>query len=243
MRLRKRRTYHAYADIYDRFKGDRSSSVELILSLIGKYKHDAHSVLDLACGTGSIARALVDHFAVFGLDNSISMLRIARQKVPAAHFVRGDMESFKLGMSFDVIYCLHNSANHLLSFQQWENMFSAVAHHLVTGGIFIFDFNPVDKMDRLTTVGPCTTSVGDDYVITQVIKEEAAGHYIWDTKILLKKKGRHILYDEPVKVSSYPEHKIAEALRAKFKIAEHFELENPATPDDVGRVYYVCVKT
>jgi SAM-dependent methyltransferase len=241
MWFRKQRTYNAYAEIYDGLKGDRSSSIDLVHNLIKKHKGDARLVLDLACGTGSIAQGLVGYFNVMGLDSSPQMLKIARHKVPGVQFVRGNMASFKLGMSFDVVYCLHNSVNHLLGFQQWEQMFGTVAEHLVPGGLFIFDYNPIDKMDGLAATGQGITTVGNNYVITEVIKERD-GHYIWDVKVLLNKNGGYLVRDEPVRVSSYADNKVADALRSKFEIIDCFKPVEPAATDDVGRIYFVCAK-
>ncbi len=49
----------------------------------------AGRVLDVACGTGVLTRHLRGE-EVVGLDGSEGMLRIARERVPAATFVRGD---------------------------------------------------------------------------------------------------------------------------------------------------------
>jgi ubiquinone/menaquinone biosynthesis C-methylase UbiE len=46
------------------------------------------SFLDVACGTGFLTRSL--HGSVTGLDQSASMLAVARSRMPGASFVRGD---------------------------------------------------------------------------------------------------------------------------------------------------------
>ncbi len=46
------------------------------------------SLLDVACGTGFLTECL--HGSVTGLDQSASMLALARSRVPGASFVRGD---------------------------------------------------------------------------------------------------------------------------------------------------------
>ena len=46
------------------------------------------SLLDVACGTGFLTGCL--HGSVTGLDQSASMLAVARSRVPGASFVRGD---------------------------------------------------------------------------------------------------------------------------------------------------------
>jgi ubiquinone/menaquinone biosynthesis C-methylase UbiE len=47
-----------------------------------------NSILDVACGTGFLTESL--HGRVTGLDQSASMLRIARARVPGGKFVQGD---------------------------------------------------------------------------------------------------------------------------------------------------------
>jgi|SRR5580698_3659548 ubiquinone/menaquinone biosynthesis C-methylase UbiE len=47
-----------------------------------------NSILDVACGTGFLTASLDGR--VIGLDQSASMLRIARARVPAGKFVQGD---------------------------------------------------------------------------------------------------------------------------------------------------------
>jgi ubiquinone/menaquinone biosynthesis C-methylase UbiE len=50
--------------------------------------HQFQSVLDIACGTGFLTASLAGN--VVGLDQSASMLRIARTRVPSGAFVQGD---------------------------------------------------------------------------------------------------------------------------------------------------------
>lgn len=66
----------------------------------------AARTLDVACGTGFLTRHLAG--AVTGLDQSERMLEIARRRVPAASFVRGDAAElpFEDG-SFDRVFTGH----------------------------------------------------------------------------------------------------------------------------------------
>lgn len=63
----------------------------------------ASRVLDVGCGCGMpIAAYLVRHgFQVTGLDASARMIALAREAVPAAHFVHGDMRTADLEEVFD----------------------------------------------------------------------------------------------------------------------------------------------
>ena len=59
-------------------------------------------VLDLGCGTGTpIARHIVDQgFRLTAVDQSQKMLEIARQVVPDAEFIHGDMIDLALAAGF-----------------------------------------------------------------------------------------------------------------------------------------------
>ena len=52
-------------------------------------------LLDVACGTGSHAEILKDNFKVTGVDINEDMLEIARNKVPEAVFVNGNMKDLE----------------------------------------------------------------------------------------------------------------------------------------------------
>jgi ubiquinone/menaquinone biosynthesis C-methylase UbiE len=63
-------------------------------------------VLDVACGTAFLTRHL--RGSVTGLDQSESMLAIARERAPAMHFVRGDGLALPFGDgAFDRVFTGH----------------------------------------------------------------------------------------------------------------------------------------
>jgi ubiquinone/menaquinone biosynthesis C-methylase UbiE len=68
------------------------------------------SVLDLACGTGVLARTIVDRVGlrgmVVGVDPNEGMLAVARRKAPAIEWRVGHAEELPFeGQSFDVVAC------------------------------------------------------------------------------------------------------------------------------------------
>ncbi len=67
------------------------------------------------------------------------MIEQARQNVPAAEFIQGDITDFELGRHFDVVTCLFDTINHIQTASGWERVFSRAADHLKPEGIFIFD--------------------------------------------------------------------------------------------------------
>lgn len=234
-------TYTVYAAMYDDFKGDRYETIELLKGLIENYRPTAKSVLDLACGTGGIARGLVGRFDIVGLDNASAMLDLAKKKLPDMPLVNANMIDFKINQKFDVVYCLHNSVNHLLTLCEWQSMFSNVADHLNNGGIFIFDINTVEKMDMYARSGIGTTQIGQDYLMTQVTKDSSKPNfYSWHVKIFSKqKRNNFLLHHELIKVSAFPLDQVEQALTNSFTILGSFILDKAEKDEDIGRAYYV----
>ena len=100
-------------------------------------------VVDLGCGSGILARHLVDSgYAVLGVDPSAAMLRLARRVAPAARFVRSRAEDVDLprcvavlatGESLTYVTRRAAPAAHL------RRRIQRVSAALIPGGLFIFD--------------------------------------------------------------------------------------------------------
>jgi SAM-dependent methyltransferase len=77
--------------------------------LLGVLPHAPARVADLGCGTGTLAKLLVDEgYEVDGLDFSPEMVRRARTKAPGATFVVGDAAAPRLGpAAYDVVLSRH----------------------------------------------------------------------------------------------------------------------------------------
>ena len=63
-------SYEVFAPFYDAVQGDRAEHLTYLRELIEKHHPTARTVLELACGTGSILRQLQPHYEVTGLDPS-----------------------------------------------------------------------------------------------------------------------------------------------------------------------------
>ncbi len=99
-------------------------------------------VLDLCCGTGTVARHLVGcGFAVTGVDASEEMLRYARQEVPEGEFLVAPAEAFRLPPVFDAALSTFDSMSYLLDRESLELAFSNVHAALRPGGSFVFDLS------------------------------------------------------------------------------------------------------
>jgi SAM-dependent methyltransferase len=100
------------------------------------------SVLDLGCGTGSLAIALAEEdYKVVGIDNDPKMIDVAQSKFKGKNpvFLVEDMtklqRSFK-AESFDAIFSFGNSLVHLGDPDAIENLFQTAKTLLKPGGKF-----------------------------------------------------------------------------------------------------------
>ena len=122
-------SYDKFYRFYDVVMGDRSDAAGYIAGLIAHNKPDTTTVLEIACGTGTIMGFLSASYDVTGLDRSRPMLAVARKKLPHVRFFRQDMTSFRIARRFDAIVCVFDSINHLLRFADWRKVFRRVAWH------------------------------------------------------------------------------------------------------------------
>jgi len=102
------------------------------------------SILDLACGTGTLAYKLAhDGYEVWGIDLSLDMIRVAKAKQGKAKvtFRRADMHNARLGRRFDLVTCFFDSLNHCTTPEELQASFETAHRHLNSGGYFLFDMN------------------------------------------------------------------------------------------------------
>jgi predicted TPR repeat methyltransferase len=141
--------YQQFAQFYDAVMGDGSSRSARILQAMDRFGVDATSLLELGWGTGSVLEGLGSIPSLVGLDASAEMLSGAAPKVPPARLVLGDMTNFDLGAKFDVIACVYDTVNHLVTYGAWKSVFENVARHLTPGGLFVFDLNTTGRLRQL----------------------------------------------------------------------------------------------
>ena len=142
--------YDVIADFYDRFTQDvdYDSRAQYISELLKGSETGCKTVLDLACGTGSLTVRLAElGYDMIGVDNSEEMLSIARMK----HQLEGILwlcqegEELDLYGDIDCAICTLDSVNHITDFEELVRVFKRVSLFMNKGGRFIFDVNTVYK--------------------------------------------------------------------------------------------------
>lgn len=232
--------YDVFGRFYDAIMGDRAEPTKRLLELIRKANPKAKSVLELGCGTGSVLKHLAKNYDASGVDLSRTMLSIARKKVPRARLSRQDMVRFRLAETFDVICCVYDSINHILSFHDWRRLFANVDRHLSKTGAFIFDINTQRVLGRHIAERPWVHQFGNNLLIMKVTatRNKASN---WNIKVFERTKGnRHLLHEENIKEASFPVRKIVNALRVHFRRVEVIDPDRNRPSSKSERLYFVC---
>lgn len=232
-------TYDLFAKHYDKFMGNRDEHAAQFRELVQKYHPQAKTVLELACGTGSVLQAFEKEYDVSGLDLSAKMLAAARRKISTGHFSQQDMTSFKLDQKFDVILCVFDSINHLLKFSEWKKVFKKAYQHLNPNGVFIFDMNPEVKLEKLINEPPWAATLGKDVMMVDVT---SAGRGVsnWNIKVFEhQRKNQYTLYEENIKEKAFPLDQVKKALAAYRKV-QAMGISGKRILASTNRVVFVC---
>lgn len=146
--------YDALAPFYDAYT--RSYDHERWLANLERIAVEAglrgRRLLDVACGTGkSFMPMLSRGYEIVACDISSAMVDRARHRSglePTELFVADMCDLPELG-AFDLVTCLDDSLNYLLSKRDVERTFAGVARNLRPGGLFIFDMNSLAVYGRI----------------------------------------------------------------------------------------------
>ena len=114
----------------------------------------APSLLDLGCGTGSVAVALARRgYRVIGIDGSADMLAVARDKAERSgvelDLVQQDLTRFVLPEPVDGVLCLCDTLNYLTRPDQLAAAFGRIAAALKPGGRCVFDVHTPERLREM----------------------------------------------------------------------------------------------
>lgn len=122
------------------------------LSAIEELARDAglrgNRLLDVACGSGSSFLPLVDRYDVTACDLSAAMLEQARLRTDGrrVRLFQEDMRELPVFGEFDLVLCLDDSLNHLLTPAEVESALRGIRANLAPDGVAVFDLNTLTTM-------------------------------------------------------------------------------------------------
>jgi SAM-dependent methyltransferase len=236
--------YDLLAPHYDAVTGDSAVEAAFIHDIIERRHRQAATLLDLACGTGSITAPLAGAYQVSGLDISPGMLAVAREKLPGqTPLYLADMTSFRLDARFDVIVCAYQGINHLLRLNAWQSSFDRACEHLSPGGLFVFDIATVAYLDQMASVPRIVQQFAGNYLLIRVHTADGMV-FDWNIEVYeLQHDGRYRLLTQTVRLRSFPLADIRDALRARFAGIEILDGGGTvADEENTDRIWFACSK-
>ena len=148
--------YDQYADVYDA-SGQIAFSIKMIPyldDLLQRHPPPGHSMLDLACGTGTVALGFAQQgWKVYGVDASSRMLAQARGKAEGTACLitlsQQDMRHFVLAHQVALVTCLYDSLNYMVTLSDLQQVIRQVAAVLLPGGVFMADMNTQESLEHV----------------------------------------------------------------------------------------------
>jgi SAM-dependent methyltransferase len=132
------RSARIYDAIYASIRDYPREAVQLD-ALIQERRPEAHTLLDVACGTGAHLEHLADRYEVEGLDLDGDMLAVARDRLRDVEFHQADMADFDLGKRFDAVVCMFSSIGYVHTEERLRSAIAAMARHLAPGGVLVVE--------------------------------------------------------------------------------------------------------
>lgn len=137
--------YEQFAAVYDEMMEEIPYDMWFakFLEILEKQGITSGHVCELGCGTGEmVCRFAKAGYEVTGIDLSPDMLAKAYEKTEGMEkisYLEEDMTDFSLHKPADVILCICDSMNYLLSTEKLVSMFRCIREALAEGGVAILD--------------------------------------------------------------------------------------------------------
>ena len=149
--------YEALAFSYDSLTHDipYPQMLDYMEALLQRHGKRPQSVLDLACGTGSMSVLMAKKgYRVLAADLSEDMLSMAWEKAAELeenmpYFICQPMEQLQLPYEVDWIVCCLDSMNYVTDPLKCQEALKRCYEALTPGGVLIFDINSEEKLKSL----------------------------------------------------------------------------------------------
>jgi SAM-dependent methyltransferase len=137
---------------------DYQAWFEYIKSVMLKYCNNPNIVVELGAGTGRFgAKFSAAGYIIYGIDNSIDILRVAKRRAFGKfRLICADMSTFYLKPKADFIFSIHDTMNYFLKKSDIIKVLKCVALSMKKESIFMFDitteYNILNNFHEKTSV-------------------------------------------------------------------------------------------
>ncbi len=243
-------SYHTFAYFYDKLTQnvEYEARCNYICSFFKENNIKSGTVLDLACGTGSMSLPLIKRgYNIIGIDCSEEMLEIASNRLSKEgdtfFLLKAEMQNFELSDCVDACICCLDSINHLNNKLDVQKTFENVYASLKKDGLFVFDVNTVHKHNNVLADNTFVFDEEDFYLV-------------WDNESVNERTVRILLdifvyngssYDrfgEVFEETAYTIDELTTLLaNTGFKdIKIYDELSFDVPNENSERIYFICKK-
>lgn len=130
--------FYRRPELYDQVQADPKHTVaRQVEQVVNEYNPQARTLLDFGCGTGRDLEYLAERFECVGVDVQPQMVTYAQRARPQLDVRIGDMRSFRLGRTVDVLACLGNSLAYLHDDDDLAAAFATFTAHAHTGTLLV----------------------------------------------------------------------------------------------------------
>ena len=227
--------------IYDRFCGR-------ICSLLQKNGITEGLVLELCCGTGTLARKLSQKgYELICCDASPEMLNIAREKcadlpVPPVWICQEAAELDLYGTIRAAVCCL-DSVNYFTDLRELKEVFARVSLFMEPGGLFLFDVKSKDMFRQLG--GTSSIQEEEDLFCTwQYGYDSRSGHAQHQVDMFVEQDGGYVRFTDWHEPRAYSVDTLKEALaQAGLRLKGIYaDYTTKKAKTETGRLLFVAEK-
>lgn len=243
--------YESLAFAYDGLTQDIDypAVLDFFESVLSSHGRAVDSVLDLACGTGSMSLLLAKKgYRVLAADISEEMLTVAQQKsaqVPdnPPFFICQPMQRLRLPYGVDAVCCFLDSLNYVTDPKDCRSAIERVYKALNPGGVFFFDINTPYKLRGLNGQVFLDEN-SDSYCVWRVEFEEETGLCYYGIDLFRKQKALwERSFEQHCEYAYEPEELLCWLREAGFSHVELYgdlRMESPTAEEQ--RIYFAAFK-
>ncbi|MPN27458.1 Ubiquinone/menaquinone biosynthesis C-methyltransferase UbiE [bioreactor metagenome] len=214
------------------------------------YDVNPSSIVDLACGTGSVTTIMAGRgFDMTGVDISSEMLSMAYNKAMRENadilYLNQDICAFELYGTVDAAICCLDGINYLTDKKNLRKCFQNLHLYLNPGGLLIFDINTLFKYENILSNNAFVYDYGDLFCIWQNTYDTRLKTCIFDITVFSEEGTGFCRYDERQTQRAYEMEELISLLsEAGFGDIRVFNAFTPHEPEKTSeRIFFAARKS